>query len=47
METSHPPIPFDPQGLVALEFLSIHGGALQWLLTLSIVAVGLKWQVHV
>jgi hypothetical protein len=22
METSHPPIPFDPQGLVALVFLS-------------------------
>jgi hypothetical protein len=23
METSHPPIPFDPQGLVALNFLYI------------------------
>src|SRR5437879_9178305 len=25
METSHPPIPFDPQGLVALHCLSAHG----------------------
>ena len=28
METSHPPIPFDPQGLVALNFLSAEARAL-------------------
>jgi hypothetical protein len=35
------------QNSVEIPIHTIHRGALPWLLALSIMAVGLKWQVHV